>query len=556
MSAIRSRFEAGSTRWAVRRAQWAAMGISAEEMERPKIAVVNSSSQLSVCFQHLDGLSVEVQTAVRAAGGLPFEIRTAAPSDFVTSAGRSARYLLPTRDLIVNDIEVVVEGAQLDGMVCLSSCDKTTPAHIMAAVRLDVPTIVVACGYQGAGPAGHDIDDVYESVGKVAAGTLSVEELGAMAETAISGPGVCAGLGTANSMHILAEALGIALPGSTPVRAGSTKLQEICRCAGARSVELAELGLRPRAIVTEAALHNAVTVALAVGASVNVVRHLQAIAVEADLSTDIVELVERLGKTTPLLCGIRPNGPVTVDEFDAAGGTLALLRRLHHQLVLDARCVDGRLLGAVLEGAADPPAHVIRTLEEPYAARPGLAVLRGTLAPEGAIVKKAALADSPSHFVGPAMVFECEEVAIEALGDGSIQVGDVVVLAGLGPRGGPGTVFAAGFAAALAGTELAGRVAVVTDGELSGLNRGIVIGQVMPEAAEGGPLGLVRTGDVIRIDLERFKLDLEVDEQVLEARRQESVNDRDTPADGWLGIYGRLVGPLSRGAVLGDRSTG
>ncbi len=234
---LRSNFDEGTTRWAVRRAQWRALGISDEEMTRPKIAVINSSSSLSSCYGHLDETSRVVQEAIRAAGGLAFEIRTTAPSDFVTSAGREARYLLPTRDLIVNEIEVMVEGAQLDGIVCLSSCDKTTPAHLMALGRLNLPSLVVIGGYQGHGicaGAPVDIDDVYESVGAVAAGTMTIERLTELTENAITGPGVCAGLGTANSMHIVAEALGMAMPGSAPVLAASPRMYERAAAAGTK----------------------------------------------------------------------------------------------------------------------------------------------------------------------------------------------------------------------------------------------------------------------------------------------------------------------------------
>jgi dihydroxy-acid dehydratase len=241
MERLRSNFAPGTTRWAVRRAQWSAMGISVADQEKPKIAVVNSSSKLSVCFAHLDDVAATVIDAVRAAGGLPFEIRTTAPSDFVTSAGREARYLMPSRDLVVNDIEAAVEGAQLDGMVLLSSCDKTAPAHLMAAARLDLPAVLVIGGYQRGGTyagCSVDIDSVYESVGAVASGQLRVEELGAMADSAITGPGVCAGLATANTMHVLAEALGMTMPGSAPVRANSEPMFERATAAGRRVVEL------------------------------------------------------------------------------------------------------------------------------------------------------------------------------------------------------------------------------------------------------------------------------------------------------------------------------
>ncbi|MGH9118790.1 MAG: dihydroxy-acid dehydratase [Acidimicrobiales bacterium] len=551
---LRSNFEPGTTRWAVRRAQWRAMGIPAEDIDKPKIAVVNSSSQLSVCYQHLDGVSQVVQDAVRAAGGLPFEISTVAPSDFVTSAGREARYLMPSRDLIVNDIEVAVEGAVLDGMVTLASCDKTTPAHLMAAGRLNVPSIVVICGYQTGGlcDGRHiDIDDVYESVGTVVAGRMSVDELQAMTECAITGPGVCAGLGTANTMHILCEALGMAMPGSAPVRADSEPMWERAWEAGRRVVQLVVDDIRPRSVMTAQAIENAVVAALAVSGSVNAARHLQAIAVETGLDVDVYALIERRSTDVPQLCGIRPNGLHRVEDLERAGGTRALLRQLAARLHLAARSVSGHTLGELCAAAEVLDEDVVRPLDRPFSPRPGLTLVRGSLAPQGALVKLAAVPEERLVFKGPARVYDSELAAIAALGTHEIAAGDAVVLRGLGPLGGPGTVFAAGFVAALNGAGLASDVAVVTDGELSGLNRGLIVGQVMPEAAEGGPLALVTDGDAIAIDLDACTVDLDVPGTELATRRHRWTPPIPLAERSWLAQYQQLVRPLTEGAVLG-----
>ncbi|MGH3390677.1 MAG: dihydroxy-acid dehydratase, partial [Actinomadura sp.] len=284
MRPLRSNFEPGTTRWAMRRAQWTALGLTPEDMEKPKIAIVNSSSDLASCFSHLDDIVGPLKKAIREAGGIGFEVRTAAPSDAITSAGAAGRYILPSRDLVAGDIEVAVEGALLDGMVCLSSCDKTTPAHLMAAGRLNIPTIVVACGYQPSGVfrGEHvDFEDVFRYAGHVAAGRMTVDDLAEMSSCAVTGPGVCAGMGTANSMHIAAEALGMALPGSTPVLAGSPKMWQTVAAAGRRIVELVHEDLRPRDILRAGAFRNAVTAMLAISGSVNTLKHLQAVAVEA-----------------------------------------------------------------------------------------------------------------------------------------------------------------------------------------------------------------------------------------------------------------------------------
>ena len=556
---LRSNFERGSTRWAVRRAQWLAMGIPEEDFEKPKIAVVNSSSSLSVCYIHLDDVSRAVQKSIRASGGLPFEIRTAAPSDFITSGGLKARYLLPTRDLVVNDIEVQVEGACLDAMVLLSSCDKTTPAHLMAAARLNIPSIVVPCGYQMGGHCGGrevDIEEVYKAVGAVASGSMKVEELEDWTRVAINGPGVCAGLATANSMHIMAEALGMALSGTTPIRAGSPRLSEVARKAGERILSLIAENLLPRDILTRRAFSNAVSVAVAIGASVNVVRHLAATATEAGLDLDIIHMIEETGVRVPQITSIRPNGPDRIETLDAAGGARAILHQLHSRLDLSSRTVDGGTLADVLREEAPVDAKVVRPLDAPFTMAPGLVVLRGNLAPDGALVKVAAVPDAIQRFSGPARVFEDEDEALKALGEGNIQEGEVVVLRMMGPVGGPGTVFACSFMAALVGAGLASSVAVVTDGELSGLNRGITVGQVMPEAACGGPLAIVQEQETIHIDLVTRRLDLAVTVQEIRRRLAGWKAPERTIKPGWLSIYSQTVQPLAKGAVLGFRELG
>lgn len=553
---LRSNFEKGSTRWAVRRAQWIAMGIPEEDFMKPKIAVVNSSSTLSVCYIHLDEVSRTVQKAIRDAGGLPFEIRTAAPSDFVTSAGLKARYLMPTRDLVVNDIEVMVEGACLDGMVMLASCDKTTPAHLMAAARLNVPSIVVPCGYQLGGQCGgHDVDieEVYKAVGTVATGHMSVDDLECWTRVAIQGPGVCAGLATANSMHVMAEALGMALPGTTPIRAGSDRLHEVARRAGETILDLIANDLRPRKILTAAALRNAVRVAISIGASVNVVRHLTAIATEGELDLDVVGLFETLGKELKQITQIKPNGPDRIEAFDAAGGTRAVQYQIRDMLETDAMTVTGKPLSAILKERIKIDEAVIRPMNKPFRSEPGLVILRGNLAPHGAIMKISAVPGAMRKFSGPARIFDDEDVAIRELGAEKIKAGDVVVLRMMGPFGGPGTVFACSFMAALVGAGLGDQVAVVTDGELSGLNRGITVGQVMPEAARGGPLAVIREGETIRLDINARRID--VDASDLDKRVLEWKLPRRKLKPSWLSIYSEIVQPIENGAVLGHRDS-
>jgi dihydroxy-acid dehydratase len=550
---LRSIFEPGTSNWALRKAQWKALGLEESDLDKPKIAVVNSSSSLSSCFSHLGGVSKVVQDAIRDAGGVPFEIYTAAPSDFITSAGRQGRYILPSRDLVVNDIEVQVEGALLDGMICLASCDKTAPAHMMAAGRLNIPTIVLACGYQPSGTfQGRkvDIEEVFESVGKVATGEMSLSELSGMCDQAVRGPGVCAGMGTANSMHIAAEALGMALPGSTPVQANSPQMYHYAREAGKRIVAMINEDLKPRSILTPAAFENAVKVALAVSASTNTVRHLQAIAEEAHVNLDVYGLFDSFGESVPLLVAVRPNGNSRIEDLEEAGGTAGLMKRLVTLLNREALTITGLTATENVAGMELKSSIHVRTLDNPISTTPSLLIMKGSLAPEGAIYKVGNAVEKAARFVGKALIFESQEEAIQALRRGELVPGTVAVLRGMGPIGGPGMALASSFVAAIDGAGLSRTVAVVTDGQLSGLNRGIAVGQVCPEAKAGGPIALVETGDEISIDTQSREVQLMVSPEKLQERRSRLKPWVMPSENGWLSIYARTVQPLARGAVL------
>lgn len=521
---LRSNFPRGSYLWSVRLAQWRALGIPEEDLEKPKIAIVNSSSELAICYSHLDGVAAATKTAIRAVGGLPFEIRTAAPSDFITGAGARGAYILTARDLIPNDIEVAVEGAQLDGMVCLASCDKTVPGQLMAAARLNIPSIVVACGYQASGEyqGKHvDIEDVFVASMHALTGKLSQEELIGMSRNAIRGPGVCSGLGTANSMHIVCEALGMALPGSTPIAANSPKMLDYVRQAGERIVQMVWDDLKPRDIMTPGAFANAVRAILAVGGSINSVKHMQAVASEARCEVDIYGLFEKLANEIPVLTAVRPVGTHSIEEFEAAGGCRAVLKQLEPMLDRDVLTVTGRSLGENLRAARVADEEIIRPLARPVATKPAIVVVRGSLAPESGIVKVGIDPDKMRRFSGPAICFTTSDEALEALKRGEIKPGHVVVMRGAGVCGGPGMGGGASrIVFAIDGAGLGDKVALLTDGHLSGLVcKGLVVGEVAPEAAAGGPLALVENGDSILIDLEKRICDLEVPQNEMAARR-------------------------------------
>lgn len=555
MPELRSTLPPTSALAITRRAHYKALGIPREDWDRPKVAIVNTSSELAACFSHLDDIAAALKPALRAAGLLPFEIRTTAPSDFITSAGRAGRYILPSRDLIVDDIEAAVEGARLDAMICLSSCDKTTPAHLMAAGRLDIPTIIVPCGYQHSGLAegrGTDIEDIFLLASKAAVTGEPTDELEALAEDAILGPGVCAGLATANSMHIVSEAIGMSLPGAAPVRALSERMWDNARRSADALARLIEHDVRPRSIITPGSIRNAVRTMLAIGGSITTIKHLQAIAIEAGLDIDVWEEFRLLGRETPLLCSVRPNGPRITEEFEDAGGAATILRELLPLLDGGQQTVSGR---TVAENAADArPADgdVIRTLEDPFGTDPAITVVKGTLAPGGAVAKRPVPDPGPRRFRGPARVFANREEAIAGISSGRLREGDVAVIRGIGVTGAPGLGMTSAFIFALHARDLAQKVALVTDGQFSGLvNQGITVGEVSPEAAApGSPLGRVRDDDVIDIDLEAGTVDLLVTPDEL-AHRPDHVApaDRDS-GGGYLDQYEQLVEPLSCGAVL------
>jgi dihydroxy-acid dehydratase len=464
--------------------------------------------------------------------------------------------MLASRDLIVNDMEIAVEGAQLDGMVCLSSCDKTPPGHLMAAGRFNVPSILVMCGYQ---PSGHfegkhvDIEDVFLGSVQAMFGKLSKETLRGMCDHAIGGPGVCSGMGTANSMHIVCEALGMALPGCAPVLANSPKMFDFARRSGRRIVEMVWNDLKPRDILTPGAFRNAAAAVLAVSGSINCIKHLQATAIEAGVDVDVFQLFNDLGEQVPVLSAVSPNGSDTIEAFEAAGGARALMKQLESLLDLDALTVTGGTVRDNLTDVIVADEDVIRPLERPFADKPPIVVLHGSLAPESAIVKLGVRGpDRKTQFAGTAIVYENGFAAIEGIEKGEVTPGRVLVVRGMGPKGGPGMAGPASrvvFALDAAG--LTDEVAFVSDGQLSGLcMKGIMVAEVSPESAVGGPLALVENGDRITIDVDAKSLNLDVAEAELAARRLRRGEPALPKSKGYLSVYQRTVQPMSTGAVL------
>lgn len=552
---LRSNFPLGSPRWATRRTQWKVLGLTDEDLFKPKIAVVNSSSKLAPCFSHLDEIADRVCESIREAGGVAFEVRTVAPTDFIMAAGRGGGYVLSSRDLLANDIEAAVEGAMLDGMVCLASCDKTTPGQLIAAGRLDVPTIIVPCGYQPCGVMDNgetaDIEEVFIKAGHVANGGISVEDLCTMSDRAIGGPGVCTGMGTANTMHIMAEALGMSLPGAAPVAANSERMWANAEASGRAILDAVKENRTPRNIMTPGAFRNAVAAILAVNGSINSVKHLQGIAVESHVDIDINEIFTELGATVRPLSAVRPSGPDSIEDFERAGGALAVLSQLQEVLDLEVSTISGKTMRELLRGYKVPDPETIRPMSNPRGIQATIQILRGSLAPAGSIVKLSATEIRDSRFTGPAKVFEDAPSAIAAIQAGRIESGSVLVVRGLGPVGTPGMGMASNVVFALNGAGLTGKVAIVTDGQLSGLvNQGIVVGEVKPEGAVQGPLKLLRHNDHISIDIPGRSVDLLVEPTELAARAEASRPEPVAETFGWLDLYAKNVTPLEHGATL------
>ena len=549
-------FRSNAAMSAPRRAQWRALGLTDEDFLKPKIAVVNSSSELAICFSHLDGVAKVVKDAIRAAGGLPFEVRTTAPSDFIVGAAKGGGYILASRDLVTNDIECQVEAAQLDGMVCLSSCDKTPPGHLMAAGRLNIPTILVMGGYHEAGELNGervDIEDVFLASVHARMGRVSNTDLNAMADNAIRGPGVCAGMATANSMAVVCEALGMTLPGNSPVAANSPKMFDYARMAGERIVRMVEEELTPRKIMTREAFVNASAAVLAVAGSINCVKHLQATAVEAGTDVDVFELFRGMTGKIPVLSAVRPNGTDRIEDFERAGGARAVLKQLQALIEPSALTVTGKTLAENLKGFEVVDDQVIRTVANAYTDKAPIVILKGSLAPESAIAKMGIRTDKdrPDTFDGKAIVYETGPDAMEALARGEVKPGHVLVARNQGLKGGPGMAGgAAGIVFAIDGAGLGGQIAFITDGQLSGLcNKGLTIAEVSPEAATGGPISLVRNGDRITVDVDAGTIELLVPEDELARRRAETPRPLNA-SSGWLSIYRDDVQSMGRGAVL------
>jgi dihydroxy-acid dehydratase len=528
-----------------------ALGFIEEEMERPLIGIASSYSEIIPGHMNLDKIVDAVKDGIRMAGGVPVEFGTIGVCDGISMNHKGMSYSLPSRQIIADSVEIVASAHAFDGIVLVPNCDKVVPGMLMAAGRLDIPAIVVSGGPMLAGNTNGkttDLSTVFEAVGAVQAGKMTCEELCELENTACPTCGSCSGMYTANSMNCLTEVLGLSLPGNGTVPAVYSERIRLAKKTGMRIVELVKEDIRPSKILTEEAFMNAVTADMALGCSTNSLLHLPAISHEVGVTIDF-DKVNEISARTPNLCRLSPAGHHHIEELYFAGGIPALLNTLTKKDLINKECltVTGKTVYENVKTAKVKNNDVIRDIDNPYSVTGGLVVLKGTLAPEGAVVKKAAVAPEMMKHTGPARVFESEEAVSKAILGGEINDGDVIVIRYEGPKGGPGMKEMLSPTASLAGMGKDKTVALITDGRFSGATRGASIGHVSPEAACGGPIALVHEGDMIEIDIEKKILNLLVDEEELKKRTPKIVKKEVT---GYLKRYSERVSSASKGAIF------
>lgn len=527
-------------------------GMTRSDFDKPLVAVVNSWNEIVPGHIHLREIAEQVKLGVTEAGGVPKEFHTIAVCDGMCQGHLGMQYPLPSRDVIADSIEIMVQSHRFDAMVLIPGCDKIVPGMIMAALRVNIPAIVLTAGPSLTGKYG-EIDvitttDIREFAGRAQKGEITMEELQRMEEAAIPSAGTCAMMGTANTMSCLAEVLGLTLPGCATALAVGSKKKRMARLTGNRIIGLLEAGITPRDIVTRSALENAIAASMALGGSTNSVLHLMAIAHEAGVKLQLEDF-DRISRQVPYICNIKPSGRYALADLDEAGGIPAVLKTIEPHLQKDHLTVTGRTL---VENNADivPPENdVIFPLERPKRAEGGIAILRGNLAPDGAVVKQAGVKPSMYVFQGRARVFHSMEDASEAVSNDKIAEGDVIVIRYEGPRGGPGMREMHMTTSLLVGRGMDEKCALITDGRFSGSTRGPCIGHISPEAAAGGPIAIVEDGDGILIDIPNRRLELLVDDETIR-RRLSSVQLLRKPRSGVLAKYAELVTSADKGAVL------
>ena len=531
-----------------------ALGFTEEERNRPLIGVVCSYNEIVPGHMNLDKIAEAVKIGVAMAGGTPIMFPAIAVCDGIAMGHIGMKYSLVTRDLIADSTQCMALAHGFDGLVCIPNCDKNVPGLLMAAARLNIPTIFVSGGPMLAGHVKgkkRSLSAMFEAVGSVAAGKMTQEELCEYEEKVCPTCGSCSGMYTANSMNCLTEAIGMGLRGNGTIPAVYSERIRLAKHAGMKIMELVEKDIKPRDIMTQKAFMNALTVDMALGCSTNTMLHIPAIAKEAGVDLNL-DIANELSEKTPNLCHLAPAGPTYMEDLNEAGGVYAVMNELSKKdlLNLDCMTVNGTTIGENIKNCVNLDPEVIRPIENPYSQTGGIAVLKGNLAPDSGVVKRSAVVPEMMVHEGPARVFDCEDDAIDAIKSGKIVPGDVVVIRYEGPKGGPGMREMLNPTSAIAGMGLGSSVALITDGRFSGASRGASIGHVSPEAAVGGPIALVEEGDIIRIDIPANKLDVLVSDEVLAQRKAKWQPREPKVTTGYLSRYRELVTSGNKGAVL------
>jgi dihydroxy-acid dehydratase len=533
-----------------------AVGCTRAELEKPFVGIINSYSEIVPGHMHLHQIADSVKEGVRNAGGVPFEVSTIAVCDGIAMNHAGMKYSLPSRELIADSVEIVAEAHAFDALVFIPNCDKIIPGMLMAAVRLNIPSIFISGGPMLVGRLGTengsqivDLSSVFEAVGKAASGKMSRKALEELEEVACPGCGSCAGMFTANTMNCLTEALGMGLPGNGTIPAVDIRRQRLAKEAGERIIRLLSENVRPLDIINSDSIHNALRVDMAMGGSTNSVLHFTAIAHEAGIPFSL-KTVNELSEHTPYICKLSPAGVNHIEDLDRAGGIPALMKQIKSLLNLGAVTVSGSSIRQIVSGARVVDKQVIRSMSDAYDSKGGTAILFGNLAPEGAVVKRAAVVPEMMVHRGPARVFDSEEDATKVIMDGLIKPGDVVVIRYEGPKGGPGMREMLTPTSIIAGMGLDKEVALITDGRFSGATRGSSIGHVSPEAASGGPIAALKDGDIINIDIPHYRLDVDLTDKEI-ARRLVKVPEFEPRIKrGYLKYYIEHVTSASTGAVF------
>lgn len=531
-----------------------ALGMTEEEMEKPLIGIVSSYNEIVPGHMNLDKITAAVKMGVAMAGGNPVMVPAIAVCDGIAMGHIGMKYSLVTRDLVADSTECLARAHAFDALVMIPNCDKNVPGLLMAAARINVPTVFVSGGPMLAGRVhGHrtSLSSMFEAVGAYTAGKMTEEEVKEYEQSACPTCGSCSGMYTANSMNCLTEVLGMGLRGNGTIPAVYSDRIKLAKHAGMAVMDMLEKNIRPRDIMTEKSFRNALVMDMALGCSTNSMLHLPAIAHEAGIDLNL-EIANEISNKTPNLCHLAPAGPTYIEDLHEAGGIYAVMNEISKLGLLDLDCmtVTGKSVGENIKGCVNRNPEVIRTAENPYSKTGGIAILKGNLAPDTAVVKRSAVAPEMLKHEGPARVFDCEEDAIEAIKGGKIVAGDVVVIRYEGPKGGPGMREMLNPTSAIAGMGLGSSVALITDGRFSGASRGASIGHACPEAAVGGPIALVEEGDIISIDIDNCKLDVLVSDEEMAARKEKWQPRKPQVTTGYLARYAAMAAPASRGAIL------